>query len=338
MNTHKTLRNKLEIFITNSWYKKAKWLYLLAPFSYLFAFIAKIRRHFLTSHSKKFPIPVIIIGNITVGGTGKTPLTIHLANLLQTSGYKVGILTRGFGAQTKQKQPPLLVQTDNMDPQIVGDETCLLAKHTKCLVAVDHNRTRAAKFLINVHKCNILLSDDGLQHYNLARDIEIILIDGKRKFGNELCLPAGPLREPISRLKNADFLIATDGTYKTAYTMNLIATKLHNLKTGKTLKANNDKIQKCHAVAGIGNPQRFFTTLEKAGYNITKKHIFPDHHSFTASNLNFNDNTPIIMTEKDAVKCKQFASNNMWYLEVQASLGDEFNERFIKAVDAVKNL
>lgn len=325
---------KLSQYITSAWYKKNPLLYLLYPLSMLYSFIAKLRANYLIAKSKEivFGAPVIVVGNITVGGTGKTPMVIYLAQLLKSQGYKVGLVSRGYGG--KKEYPMLVKEVSN--PLDVGDEAVMLVRQTGCPMIVDANRVRAVRTLLANHECDIVISDDGLQHYAMPRDMEIIVIDGKRRLGNKLCLPAGPLREDASRLVHADFVVANGGISRpTEFTMLLEPVCLYNLMD----EAKNwplDKLQgQCvHAVAGIGNPHRFFSMLRKMGLEVIE-HSFADHHVFVASDLNFPDQLPIVMTHKDSVKCAKFAKENMWCMEVEAVLDEVFVNRFINEVKKI---
>lgn len=276
----------------------------------------------------KLNIPIIIVGNITVGGTGKTPLVIWLVRFLQEHNYKPGIVSRGYGG--KNKIFPQKVDSDS-DTQQMGDEAVLLARRAGCPVIIAPKRVNAVRYLLNNTDCNIVISDDGLQHYALARDIEIAVIDGERRFGNRWCLPAGPLREPISRLETVDFIVTNGGEVGLGeYGMSLIPGDIYNI-SDPTLKANlNDFAgQAVHAIAGIGNPDRFFGTLRELGLSIFQ-HRFPDHYQFAHKDIDFKDEAKIIMTEKDAVKCETFADYRYWCLPVEAELDAVFGEKLLE--------
>lgn len=313
--------------LQNIWYRHSILSYLLLPLSWLFRLIIFIR-HWLYQKKIKttcyFPVPVIIVGNITVGGTGKTPFVIWLTNLLVQQGFRPGIVSRGYKAQNLQK-PRLITATSEVTKS--GDEPLIIARHTNCPVAIAHNRCQAAKLLTEQHNCDLIISDDGLQHYALARDIEIAIIDGQRKFGNGFLLPAGPLREPISRLKSVDFVVynGIDMHLRPA----IILTAINNSKQHINIKELRN--QTIHAVAGIGNPQRFFTTLRNLGLQIIE-HPFPDHHDFKPKEINFGKDTIVIMTEKDAVKCTQFADQRHWFLPVNAELEQNFTNNLLSRI------
>ena len=314
-----------QLLIT-SWYKKNILTYCLLPFAYLYQLIIGIRRFCYQKNIftvTQLPVPVIVIGNITVGGTGKTPLVIYLANWLKQQGYTPGIISRGYGG--KAKHYPLKV-TAQTDPAEAGDEPVMIARQTQCPVYVAPDRVAAAKQLLADNPCNFILSDDGLQHYALGRDIEIVVIDGARRLGNHYCLPAGPLREPSGRLNTVDLIVCNGQAQANEYAMQLIAQdfcRVDNTPIKQTTDYFKDK--QIHAVAGIGNPTRFFDCLRQLGLQIIA-HPFPDHYSFQASDFAFADNKIIIMTEKDAVKCQAFANDNYWYLPVKAELAQDFTD------------
>ncbi|CAN5331302.1 tetraacyldisaccharide 4'-kinase [soil metagenome] len=324
-------------------------LYILYPISLLFRAVTRTRRWLYQCGvftQTKVAVPVIVVGNISVGGTGKTPLVISLANLLISQGFKPGIITRGY--KSKSKSYPLVVNDSSIAAQ-VGDEALLLQRHSHCPVIVDPIRVRAANYLLQHYSCDIILSDDGLQHYALARDIEIAVVDAARGFGNGLCLPAGPLREPVSRLQDVDFIINNvgrahvpalgsdtmsvpqstegEGTKLFTYSMYLQPQKFLNLSSKEQQDAAFFQHKTLHAIAGIGNPQRFFQTLKDLGLT-ANLHAFPDHHAFTAADIDFGADAIVIMTEKDAVKCKDFADKRHWYLPVTAQLQQGFAQQF----------
>jgi tetraacyldisaccharide 4'-kinase len=272
------------------------------------------------------PVPVIIVGNLSVGGTGKTPLLIYLAKLLRQEGLRPGIISRGYGGQARHW--PQWVDK-NGDPAQVGDEAVLIAAQTGCPMAVGPARIDAARLLLENDACDVILSDDGLQHYALGRTLEIAVIDGERRFGNGFCLPAGPLREPASRLRSVD-LVVCNGAAREAgeYSMQVAGNAAVNLLTGEQKPLSFFARQSCHAAAGIGNPQRFFELLQRAGI-VCETHIFPDHYAYRAADIDFHDGKPVLMTEKDAVKCRRFARENDWCIPVQAVPQAGFSERLL---------
>ena len=323
------MKKTLARWAADIWYKEAFLGILLLPLAYVFSDIVRIRRFlyrkgFLTSHT--LPVPVIVVGNITVGGTGKTPLVIWLAELLLASGYKPGIISRGYGGQSESWPQTV---NEHSDAHKVGDEALLIAKQTRLPVVVDPSRVEAANNLLAEFDCNVILSDDGLQHYKLNRDIEIAVIDGERRFGNGYCLPAGPLREPIERLGSVDFVVVNGDKYADhEITMHLVGDAAVNLLTHEQKPLQQFQGLDCHALAGIGNPERFFKLLETNGLSCTT-HSFPDHYQFQQHDIEFGDNKPVLMTEKDAVKCTGFAQPYHWYVPVKAVPEPHFGQLLV---------
>lgn len=311
------------------WYQRNVITYFLRPFSWLFRFLVFLRRNVYRLGLKKttrFSVPVIVVGNVTTGGAGKTPLVVWLANTLKNQGYSPGIVSRGF--KGKSNQWPLAV-TSQSDPRQVGDEPVLLANRTDCPVVVDPNRVSAVRYLLEHYRCDVVISDDGLQHYALERDIEIAVVDGLRQFGNQLCLPAGPLREPVGRLKQVDFVVCNGGERAGWFSMDLKPGDVYNIAdSSQQLSLAQCQQTAWHAVAGIGHPARFFLQLERMGLDI-EGHDFPDHYAFSQSDLEFHDEKPIIMTEKDAVKCGGFAGRRHWCLPVVAELPEAFKSSLL---------
>ncbi len=314
------------------WYKDpfiGVWLF---PLGFIFSDIVRFRKFLyqvgvLKIH--RLPVPVVIVGNITVGGTGKTPLIIWMATLLKEAGYQPGIISRGYGGHAD-----IWPQSVNANSQaeIVGDEAVLLAKQTGCPVVVGPLRIDDAKQLLREANCTIILSDDGLQHYALHRDIEIAVIDGERRFGNGYCLPAGPLREPISRLQSVDLIIVNGEKYEdNEYSMRLVGDTAINMVTSEQKPLAEFSDVECYAIAGIGNPERFFKLLAAAGLSC-KTRSFPDHYPFEAGDILFSDNKPVLMTEKDAVKCTSFASEQHWYVPVTAVPEPQFAEQLLDLI------
>jgi tetraacyldisaccharide 4'-kinase len=321
--------------LEKNWYGKSSCLFLilLLPLSWLFGLITAMRRWLYRRHifkSYRIKVPVIVVGNIVVGGTGKTPLVIWLATLLTSLGYRPGIISRGYGGKQNTK-PTLVLQT--ADARDVGDEALLLAKLSGCHVVIGRDRVAAAHYLLAHTSCNVIISDDGLQHYRLQRDMEIVVVDGERRFGNQHLLPAGPLREPISRLSSVDFIVVNGGEKTDPFTMELVPGQFISVSTpGKTIPLLDFPRQPIHAVAAIGNPTRFFTALTELGFDVIP-HPFPDHHFFQAADLQFADNYPIVMTEKDAVKCITFADDKSWYLPVEAKVSESLSFQVIKRLN-----
>jgi len=279
---------------------------------------------------------VIVVGNLTVGGSGKTPMVIWLCRYLDSHGFRPGVVSRGHGGKRDHRVPERV--TADSDPARVGDEPVLIAARTGCPVIVDRKRARGARLLVQALGCDVVVADDGLQHYALARDMEIIMVDGARRFGNGLCLPAGPLRETVDRLRDADFVVATGSGQPGEYAMALtptVAMKVLDPAQIQPLKAFAGKA--VHALAGIGHPERFFTMLEATGLRVDR-HPFPDHHPFTAGDIRFTDSLPVLMTEKDAVKCRAIADDRHWFVPVSASPDPALGPAILSTVQAVSQL
>ncbi len=315
-------------WIEQQWQHSTAWAGLLIPLSRLFALVSVLRRWLYRSgwwQAQRLPVPVIVVGNISVGGTGKTPFVLWLAQQLQQHGYQPGIISRGYGGTATQRPRPVLADSAAI---AVGDEPLLLARDSGCPVWVGRDRAAAGRALLAAHPAvNVVISDDGLQHYRLARDIEFAVMDGVRGFGNHRLLPAGPLREPVSRLSSVDAVIVNQGATirpgdvpatVPVYFMALQAQQFVNLADPTRRAIAADFIGKTvHAVAGIGHPQRFFDQLTTLDIQ-AETHAFPDHYAYAAHELAWSE--PILMTAKDAVKCSAFATTNMWMLPVQAVL------------------
>ncbi len=308
---------------------------LLYPLSLLYRLALTLREGMLYAADvapvARLPVPVIVIGNITAGGTGKTPLVLWLAAFLRGRGFHPGIVSRGYGGTARG---PLEVPAAS-DPRACGDEPVLLAQRAGCPVWIGADRVAAARALLAAHPgCDVLISDDGLQHRALGRDVEICVVDGERGHGNGWLLPAGPLREPVARLASVDAVVVNSGTGGRdlvppgvrLFDMSLKGDEFHNLlDPGHRVSAGHFRGKRVHAVAGIGNPQRFFRQLAGLGLEFAA-HPFPDHHAFGAGDLAFPGADAILMTEKDAVKCQRFAAEMHWVLAVDAGtdprLGD----------------
>lgn len=311
-----TLAERLE----SAWYGAARVPWWTGPLSWLYGAITALRRALYRSgilRSTRLTVPVIVIGNLSVGGTGKTPLTIALAEGLRERGYTPGVVSRGYGGTQKL---PLLLDALAVPAQ-VGDEPCLI-RASGVPVAVGRDRPAAARLLIDAG-CDVVIADDGLQHYALARDLEICVIDGVRRFGNGRLLPAGPLREPLSRLAKVDYRICNGG----AVAPGDVPMELHGGMARALVDDHAKSLadfagQAVHAVAAIGNPARFFASLRAQGLQVIE-HPFPDHHAFVPNDLPF-DGMPVLMTEKDAVKCRPFAQAHWWSVPVRAVLPAAF--------------
>lgn len=334
----------IETTVTRAWQRQALWLWLLLPISWLYGLITMLRRQaykigLLSSY--RAPIPIMVIGNISVGGSGKTPLIIALVNELQSRGVKVGVISRGYGGDTSQM--PALVNIDSL-PNVVGDEPCLIVSMTGAAMAVCPNRQQAVTTLLNAYPdLQLIIADDGLQHYALQRDIEWIVVDSVRGFGNKQLLPTGFLREPMSRLKGANIIyhekLETGAVYQdnntlplaSRSTMHLMPDKLQRLWQLKLTdaRATDSKVKidmpekgsQVHAVSGIGYPQRFFDTLGSIGFEVIG-HPYPDHYDFSLAELLQYRDDPIVITSKDAVKIRALLVE---YTSKQA-LSDEYEE------------
>ncbi|MBT8765207.1 tetraacyldisaccharide 4'-kinase [Metapseudomonas boanensis] len=312
--------------LLDAWYKGHPALALLGPLESLYRRVAERKRAaFLAGQADTYrpPVPLVVVGNITVGGTGKTPLILWLIEHCRARGLRVGVVSRGYGA--KPPQLPWRVTAEQGAEQ-VGDEPLLIVQRSGVPLVIDPDRSRAVRALLEVDKLDLILSDDGLQHYRLARDLELVLIDAARGLGNRRCLPAGPLREPAERLQSVDAVLCNGAAFDSndGYGMQLRPTALVNVRSGDRVGLGHFlPEQAVHAVAGIGNPQRFFKTLEALNWRPIP-HAFADHAVYSAEALNFTPHLPLLMTEKDAVKCRAFAAADWWYLAVDAVPSEAF--------------
>ena len=332
-------------FFERAWYESKPWLYLLWPLSMLFRGLAAFRRKRQRAAAKRLgKQPVIVIGNITVGGAGKTSLLIALAQELKRRGFSPGVISRGYGVTAAGY--PLDVVAGS-DPATCGDEPVLIAASAGCPVVVDPDRPAALAHLLAEYDVDLVLSDDGLQHYRLHRDIEIAVVDGARMFGNGLCLPAGPLREPKGRLRQVD-LVVVSGEPAAAldlpvptYQVALEPHSLINLANGEERPFAGAPFHVGHTlqlVSGIGNPDRFYALMENLPYPLARIE-FPDHHNFSAEDFEgdrIDIHQPIVMTEKDAVKCRGFATPNFWALRAELKLQPELVKDLLKRIRQVK--
>mgnify|MGYP003684511439 FL=1 len=313
-------------YLIDAWYNKSFWLYLLTPFTFIFSSLVRARRNTYLRNPKKVwksSIPIVVVGNISMGGTGKTPLVKYIASELQSRGFRPGLVSRGYGG----KYSGTLEVSNTTTYKQTGDEAQILAK-LNIPFFIDKDRSRAAKKLQEKHDCNVIISDDGLQHYAMGRDIEIAVIDGVRRLGNGLAFPAGPLREPKSRLKEVDFIVNNGGpTEGDEILMTLNPAKFIHLNSGKEYVIDNWPMHKqVHAIAGVGNPNRFFDLLLRLGFEFDKN-PFPDHHKYNKRDLYYLDHLPILMTEKDAAKCKHFNNSKIWYLSIESTIESQFMDR-----------
>lgn len=318
------------LWLEKQWMRFTCWHLLLLPVSWLFALLSATRRQlykigFLKSH--RLGVPVIVVGNINVGGTGKTPLVIWLVEQLKLAGYCPGVVSRGYGGNVRQVTE---VKVSSLSSE-VGDEPLLIALRSGCPVFVSSNRVNAAEALLNAYPaCNVVVSDDGLQHYRMQRDVEIVVYDGAKRFGNGALLPAGPLRESIARLKMVDAIVCNGQDFQVdsqenlaCFEMQLEATDFYNLVDAH-VKCDAKALQqkKIWAVAGIGNPERFFLKLQQMGLAFERR-AFTDHYAFQESDFSALTADVVVMTEKDAVKCKFFAHSNFWVLPVNAVIEND---------------
>nr|WP_314587197.1 tetraacyldisaccharide 4'-kinase [uncultured Pseudomonas sp.] len=306
--------------LVRAWYQGHPALGLLAPLEALYRRVARRKRQrFLTGQGSihRAPVPVIVVGNLTVGGTGKTPMILWLIGHLRARGLKVGVVSRGYGA-TPPSLPWRVRASDTA--AVAGDEPLLIVQRTGVALVTDPDRGRAVERLLAEESLDVILSDDGLQHYRLARDLELVMVDAARGFGNGRCLPAGPLREPLERLAEVDAVIHNGAAVDPAdgFGLTLQPSALVNLRSGETRPLDFfPPGQRLHALAGIGNPGRFFATLEGLHWQ-PLPHAFADHATYSAADLTFTPALPLVMTEKDAVKCRSFAAADWWYLAVDA--------------------
>lgn len=317
------------------WYQPLQWwAWFLYPLSLLLFVISKVRRVLLQKSAlkdRKNDLPVIVVGNISVGGNGKTPFVIWLCEMLIKEGYKPGIISRGYGG--KSQHYPLLLTSETQGTE-AGDEPVMLFKRLAIPIVVDPKRVNAARYLKEQCDVDIIITDDGLQHYALARDIEIAVVDGKRRFGNQKLMPMGPLREPLSRLKEVDFIINNGQQAEGEVTMLL---QPQACKTVDGRNASLPKHIKVNACAAIGYPQRFFDSLQLLHYQLSSAQTFADHHAFTKKDFKqFDTNLPLLMTEKDAVKCVKFALPNWWYLPIDAQLPEIFEQQLLQKIKDLK--
>lgn len=312
-----------------SWKTAALW-----PLGKLVCAVAarRLKKFHRNPPAKPTSAVVVVVGNIVVGGAGKTPFIQWLGRLLNSEGLSYGVVSRGYGGEAKLW--PQLVFADS-DPKQVGDEPVLLAKSLGCPVAAAPERAEAIRLLNANHDLDVIISDDGLQHYGMARDIEVVVMDAERLLGNELCMPAGPLREPKRRMAMVDYLVWNGGDEEeilthTSTAMNLTPFRFRSVATpDMELPASIFQGQAVNAMAGIGNPARFYETLAGLGIE-TDNHDFADHQSYTLEDFkSFQNSKPLLMTEKDAVKCQPFAQANWWYLQVRPQCSQAFADRLM---------
>lgn len=313
-------------WLERQWQHRTAAAALLFPVALVFGAVAAVRRTLYARHilqRRRLPVPVVVVGNITVGGTGKTPLVLWLAAWLQQHGYRPGIVTRGYGGSSSG---PEAVRPDS-DPARCGDEAVLLATRARCPVWMGRDRPAAGFALLAAHPdCNVIVSDDGLQHYALGRDVEIAVIDGARGWGNGWLLPAGPLREPVRRLDSVDAVVvqvanaSEPGTSVPAYAMRLSGRTFYNLLNHEhQVGPEFFQHRSVRALAGIGHPERFFRHLQQLGITFVAR-SYPDHYAFRAQDVALPEVDAVVMTEKDAVKCRRYATERCWVLPVDAEV------------------
>lgn len=318
--------------IETYWYRTSPAHLILLPASWLFGVLAALRRALYRSSllkSSRLPVPVVVIGNISVGGTGKTPLTLHLAQQLTNAGHHPVIVSRGFGGNASLQQV-----TEGSTAEQTGDEPLLMARRNICPVWVGRDRSAAARAALkSCPQCDVVLCDDGMQHYRLQRDMEICVVDGARRFGNGHLLPAGPMREPLSRLKTVDAVVVNGGQASGGeYAMQLCGELFFNLKhPEKTALPRDFAGLRLHAVAGIGNPKRFFDHLKTLGLSAIP-HPFPDHHPYQPGDLAYDNCDALLLTEKDAVKCAAFADDKFWVLRVDAKIESALTDQLLRKI------
>ena len=315
------------------WYGDSRLRWLLWPASAVYRSLVSLRRTAYRREMLKaveLPVPVIVVGNVSVGGTGKTPFVIWLAAQLRQRNLRVGIVTRGYRGRAADW--PRLVTADS-DPREVGDEPVLLARRSGCPVAAGPDRVAAAERLLEEHPIDVLLSDDGLQHYRLGRRFEIAVVDGVRGMGNGLCLPAGPLREPVERIHQVDAIVVNGGDWGHAgvFRATAVVTGVRRVKDGEPRALASFKGREVHAVAGIGNPQRFFDLLEDEGLDVIP-HPLEDHADFDPAQLEFDEPGSVLITEKDAVKCEEFAHDDVWCVVVDLQFDSDRTARLMRLI------
>ncbi len=331
--------------IDRLWYGQKRPLSILAPLAWLYRAISESRRRKAwQAQSESLPVPVVVVGNITVGGTGKSPLTARLVECMRQKGWQPVILSRGYGG--KSDSYPLLVK-EGTPAGVCGDEPLMLSLATGCPVVVDPQRLRGARWALEHGLGNVLICDDGLQHYRLPRDIELAVFDAQRGIGNGALLPVGPLREPVDRLNSVDFVILNGAEFPATgesidefastehsdiHAMALRPASLVNINSGETRAPEALNGKPVRGVAGIGNPGRFFDTLRLLGAHVQEE-AFPDHHRFRPEDLASGAGEWLVMTAKDAVKCRGFAPDNAWVLTVDACLSEPFEQRFLERLN-----
>lgn len=326
------------------WYGQARlsWLTLLLPLSWIFGLLVYLRRAcyrlglFKSYHLSK---PVLVVGNLTVGGTGKTPIVIWLASMLKGQGFNVAVITRGYGGRSQHWPQRVYAHSD---PAFVGDEAVLIAKNSQVMVVAGPDRVAAGQLAIDAG-AEVLISDDGLQHYRLQRDCELVVVDGSRLFGNGYLLPAGPLREPISRINQASMVLVNErGMSRTirfsqpTHVFRVVLGDIQSVFTGQSGSLTNLQGQKAHVVTAIGHPHAFISALESVGIQVIP-HVHPDHALLSRADIDFGDQLPVLMTEKDAVKCQHIADSRHWSVASSVVFSDVDQRQIVACVQQLVN-
>ena len=310
--------------IDKLWYKKNVIFYILIPLEIFYWALLQTKNILYRIgilKVKKLDVPVIVVGNLTVGGTGKPPLVIEIVRSLLKNGYSPGIICRGYGGKMKNL-PHLITKEDRF--LLAGDDALLLLEETKCPVVIDSNKIRGCYALLNNERIDTIISDDGLQHPQLARDIEIAVVDGKRRCGNGPLIPAGPLRESAARLNKIDLVVVNGGSkMKNEYSMSGTLTYAVRLLDGKKKELSTFEQETIDAICGIGNPDRFFDDLNNAGVKV-RKHYYPDHYLYKPEDLCKFNSSRLFMTSKDAIKCRQFAQIDWWVIPQSIEIENDF--------------
>jgi tetraacyldisaccharide 4'-kinase len=323
-------------WLNKIWYERAKPPWWLLPLSALYGSVSALRRRRFADQRRpprRLSRPVIVVGNLSVGGTGKTPLVCWLVAQLKQRGFRPGVVTRGFGGSSREAK---IIQASD-DPAMVGDEPILLAHRTRAAVAIGRDRPAAAQLLIDTG-CDVVVSDDGLQHYALARDCEIAVIDGERLFGNGALLPAGPLRELPARLRSVDAIVV-NGQEPSAARPQIVDPLRMRIEAGSAVSLTHGGVrslaefagQTIHAVAAIGNPQRFFNMLRSFGITVIA-HPLPDHAHLRGEDIFFADDLLVFMTEKDAVKCVKMAGDQHWQVPIDVAFNGADSDALLDIV------
>lgn len=317
--------NRLTRNIERQWYSRPDWLLLLLPLTLLFRAFTFFRRRLQSADANPTELPVVVVGNINVGGTGKTPVIIALCHALLSAGLKPVVISRGYGAQLDHSR---VLRVDGQATEF-GDEPVLISRATGCPVVVGTDRVASVRLAVERQLGDVILSDDGLQHYRLARHYEIAVLDSRRRLGNGWCLPVGPLREPPSRLRQVDAVLINGPLFDApwlplgkTHAVQLRPKHWRHVLSGREMPLAELEIAGACAIAGIGNPERFFQTLRQLGFG-GDTYVFPDHHPFSSADLKDLDASPLLMTEKDAVKVQSFAEPHWWALVVEAEIPSE---------------